>query len=139
MVVRKKDYLDNGTEWWFTSLIPSMRGALGSVRNRKTAKKKKKTRQNKKTKKNLSTPKTACKTDKFSHSSFQTLIDPIQRWQVKQNGFRGYERPVEAKNCRLNRIGTGIQIGKTENHIRYQIRKPMSIFDEDRKPNAKKR
>ena len=58
---------------------------------------------------------------------------------MKQNGFRGYERPVEAKNCRLNRIGTGIQIGKTENHIRYQIQKPMSIFDENRKPNAKKR
>ena len=34
--------------------------------------------------------------------------------------------------------GTQIgQIGKTENRIGYQIRKPVSIFRENRKPKAK--
>ena len=31
------------------------------------------------------------------------------------------------------------QIGKTENRIGYQIRKPISIFRENRKSNAEKR
>ena len=49
---------------------------------------------------------------------------------------------MEAPNCRSDRRETGTQvgkIGKTENHIGYQIRKSVSIFRENRKPNAKKR
>ena len=135
---------------WFTSLISSIRGALGSIRNRKTveenipksqnSKKQKKKRQNKKNQKNIYRHrKPHAKPTNFHILVVKTLINPIQRWQLKQNGFHGYERPVEAKNCRSNRRGTGIQIGKTENHIGYQIKKPISIFDENRKPNAKNR
>ena len=42
---------------------------------------------------------------------------------------------VEAHYCRRE---TGNQIGKTENHIGYQIRKTACILAENRKPNAKK-
>ena len=55
--------------------------------------------------------------------------------------FSGYSRSVETRNCRSDRRETGTQIGqigKTENRIGYQIRKPVSIFRENRKPNAKK-
>ena len=48
----------------------------------------------------------------------------------------------EARNCRSDRRETGTQIGqigKTENHIGYQIRKPVGIFREKRKPDAEKR
>ena len=56
--------------------------------------------------------------------------------------LRCYSRSVEAHNCRSDRRETGTQIGqrgKTENCIGYQIRKPVNIFRENRKPNAKKR
>ena len=56
--------------------------------------------------------------------------------------FSGYSRSVEARNCRSDRRETGTQIGqigKTKNRIGYQIRKPVSIFRDNRKPNAKKR
>ena len=56
--------------------------------------------------------------------------------------FSCYSRSVEARNCRSDRRETGTQIGqigKTENRIGYQIRKPVSIFRENRKPNAKQR
>ena len=46
-----------------------------------------------------------------------------------------------ARNCHSNRRETGTQIGqigKTENRIEYQIRKPIGIFGENRKPNAGK-
>ena len=33
---------------------------------------------------------------------------------------------------------TGTQIGKTENHMKYQIWKSISIIDESQKPNGKK-
>ena len=49
---------------------------------------------------------------------------------------------MKARNCRSDRRETGTQIGqigKTENRIGYQIRKPVSIFRENRKPNAKQR
>ena len=49
---------------------------------------------------------------------------------------------MEARNCRSDRRETGTQIGqigKTENRIGYQIRKPVSIFRENRKSHAKKR
>ena len=49
---------------------------------------------------------------------------------------------MEARNCRSDRRETGTQIGqigKTENHIGYQIRKPVGIFREKRKPDAEKR
>ena len=49
---------------------------------------------------------------------------------------------MEALNFRLDRRETGTQIGqigKTENRIEYQNRKPVGIFRENRKPNAKKR
>ena len=55
--------------------------------------------------------------------------------------FSGYSRLVEALSCRSDRRETGTQIGligKTENCIGYQSRKPVSIFCENRKPNAKK-
>ena len=45
--------------------------------------------------------------------------------------FSGYSRSVEARNCRSDRRETGTQIGligKTENRIGYQIRKPVSNF-----------
>ena len=83
--------------------------------------------------------------------------------------FICYSRSVEARNCRSDRRETGTQIdqigktenrveyeirkpvyifftktknqtlkfGKTENRIEYQIRKPVNIFRENRKPNAK--
>ena len=53
--------------------------------------------------------------------------------------FSRYSRSVEARNCRPDRGETGTQIsqiGKTENCIEYQIRKPVNIFRENRKPNA---
>ena len=40
---------------------------------------------------------------------------------------------MEARNCRSDRRETGTQIGqigKSENRIGYQIRKPVSIFQE---------
>ena len=49
---------------------------------------------------------------------------------------------MEARNCRSDRRETGTQIGqigKTENHIGYQIRKPVGIFREKRKPDAENR
>ena len=49
--------------------------------------------------------------------------------------FSGYSRSVEAHNCRSDRRETGTQIGhigKTENRIGYQIRKPVTIFREKR-------
>ena len=55
--------------------------------------------------------------------------------------FSGYLRSEEARNCLSGRRETGTQIGqmgKTENCIRYQIRKPVSIFRENRKSNAEK-
>ena len=45
--------------------------------------------------------------------------------------FSGYSRSVEARNCRSDRRETGTQIGligKTENRIGYQTRKPVSNF-----------
>lgn len=56
--------------------------------------------------------------------------------------FSGYSRSVEARNCRSDRRETETpmgQKGKTENRIGYQIRKPVGIFRENRKPNAEKR
>ena len=56
--------------------------------------------------------------------------------------FSGYPRSVEPRNYRIDRRETGTQIGqigKAKNCIGYQIRKPVSIFRENRKPNAKKR
>ena len=56
--------------------------------------------------------------------------------------FSGYSRSVEPRNYRIDRRETGTQIGqigKAKNCIGYQIRKPVSIFRENRKPNAKKR
>ena len=56
--------------------------------------------------------------------------------------FSGYSRWVEPRNYRIDRRETGTQIGqigKAKNCIGYQIRKPVSIFRENRKPNAKKR
>ena len=56
--------------------------------------------------------------------------------------FSGYSRSVEARNYRSDRreIGTQIgQIGKIENRIGYQIRKPAGIFRENRKPDPEKR
>ena len=56
--------------------------------------------------------------------------------------FSGYSRSVEARNCRSDRRETGTQIGqigKIENRIGYQIRKPTGIFRENRKPDAEKR
>ena len=55
--------------------------------------------------------------------------------------FSSCLRSVEARNCCANRIETGTQIGKigkTKNCIGYQIRKPVSIFRENRKSNAEK-
>ena len=55
--------------------------------------------------------------------------------------FSGYPRSAEAHYCPLDRRETGThlgQIGKTKNCIRYQIQKPVSIFHENQKPNAKK-
>ena len=56
--------------------------------------------------------------------------------------FSSYSRSVEPRNYRIDRRETGTQIGqigKAKNCIGYQIRKPVSIFRENRKPNAKKR
>ena len=56
--------------------------------------------------------------------------------------FSGYSRSVEPRNYRIDRRETGTQIGqigKAKNCIGYQIRKPVRIFRENRKPNAKKR
>ena len=52
----------------------------------------------------------------------------------------GYSRSLEARNCRPDRRETGTQIGqigKTKNRIGCQIRKPVSIFRENRKPKRK--
>ena len=49
---------------------------------------------------------------------------------------------MEERNCRSDRRETGTQIGqigKTENRIGYQVRKPVNIFRENRKPDTKKR
>ena len=54
--------------------------------------------------------------------------------------FICYSRSVEARNCRSDRRETGTQtdqIGKTENRVEYEIRKPVNIFHENQKPNAK--
>ena len=56
--------------------------------------------------------------------------------------FSSYSRSVEARNCRSDRRETGTQIGqirKTKNRIGYKIRKPVSIFCENRELNVKKR
>ena len=58
------------------------------------------------------------------------------------SAFSGYSRSVEAHNCRSDRRETGTQIGhigKIENRIGYQIRKPVTIFRGNRKPYANNR
>ena len=109
------------------------RGELGSIRNRKTEKIR-------------SVPKTACntvKTDKFSHLSYQipNRSDTVSdKWSIGR--FRGYSRSVEALNCRSDREETRSQVGKTENHIGYQIWEAIGcccvFFNENRKLSAKK-
>ena len=67
---------------------------------------------------------------------------PLDNICVYSLRYSGYSRSVGARSCRSGRRKTGTQIGligKTENHIGYQIRKPVCIFRENRKPNAKKR
>ena len=67
---------------------------------------------------------------------------PLDNICVYSLRYSGYSRSVGARSCRSGRRETGTQIGligKTENHIGYQIRKPVCIFRENRKPNAKKR
>ena len=54
--------------------------------------------------------------------------------------FSGYSRSVEVRNCRSDQREFGTHRGqtrKTKTRIGYQIRKPVSIFRENRKPNAK--
>ena len=67
---------------------------------------------------------------------------PLDNICVYSLRYSGYSRSVGARSCRSGRRKTGTQIGligKIENHIGYQIRKPVCIFRENRKPNAKKR
>ena len=59
-----------------------------------------------------------------AYRAFAVMRD---QWRSIQS-FRGYERSVEAHNCRSDREEITAQIGKTENHIGYQIRKPISDF-----------
>ena len=47
----------------------------------------------------------------------------VDKWSIQR--FRGNSRSVEAHNGRLNRRETGIQIGKSENHIGNQIWRPI--------------
>ena len=42
--------------------------------------------------------------------------------------FHGYSRSDEAHNGRLDERETGIQIGKSKNHIRDQIRSPLDKY-----------
>ena len=54
--------------------------------------------------------------------------------------FSCHSRSVGARNCSSDRRETGTQIGqigKTEDRIEYQIKKPVNIFSENRKPSAK--
>ena len=64
---------------------------------------------------------------------------PVIRTRCSIQRFRGYPKSEEARNCRSGRRGTGTQIGKTENDVEYQIRKFISILEENRKQNAQKR
>ena len=54
--------------------------------------------------------------------------------------FSCHSRSMEARNYRSDRRETGTPNSsnrKTENRIEFQIRKPVKIFRENRKPNAK--
>ena len=54
--------------------------------------------------------------------------------------FSCHSRSMEARNYRSDRRETGTRNSsnrKTENRIEFQIRKPVNIFRENRKPNAK--
>ena len=56
---------------------------------------------------------------------------PLDNICVYSLRYSGYSRSVGARSCRSGRRETGTQIGligKTENHIGYQIRKPVCIF-----------
>ena len=74
-----------------------------------------------------------------SHSSYQNPNRSragSKKWSVHR--FRNYSRSVEVHNFRPDRGETGTQKGKYSNHIAYQISKPISTFNENGKPNAKK-
>ena len=106
-------------------------GPLGSIKNSKTVEK---IIQNLKTAKefnrNWRLHAKLSKPINFLILVIKTVIDPIQWWIIL--------RSVEVHNCRSDWRGTGSQIGKNENHIRYQIQKAISIFNENCKPNSKK-
>ena len=102
------------------------RGALGSIRNRKTKGKKsskaiKRFNQNRK-----------------PHAKPSKLINEVTNGAKR--GFAAMLCVAWRRKLPLRRKrNCGTQKGKTENHIGYQIRKPNSIFDKNRRPNAKNR
>ena len=118
------------------SRIPGGGGALGSIRNRKPSLKKHPQPRNRK-KKFSQNRKPHAKPINFNIPVIKSLIVRCsgELWSIKR--FRGYSRSVEANNGRSDLIQIGTQRGKTENHIGYQIRKLISIFDENRKSSAK--
>lgn len=105
-----------------------------------------------KTAKNSIKTKTACKTvhtDKFWHPSYQ---NPLRSDTVSDKcnlqRFRDYSRSVEAHNWHSHWGKTRTEMGKTVNHIGYQISESHYVFffsfsfffsTENRKPNPKKR
>ena len=111
-----------------------MRGALGSIRNRKTAQKFR--------------PETEKQKMKYKSNKIEIFTDP---------DFQNLNRSdilVAPEGYRLNLINfitvcvwlprralvveeTRHQTGKTENRVGYQIRKTTCILAENRKPNAK--
>ena len=95
-------------------------------------------------KKIRSKPKTACKTvkaDKFSHPSYQNPNrSDIEVTSGAKRVFAAMLCVAWRRKLPLRRKrNCGTQKGKTENHIEYQIQKPKSIFEKNRRPNAKNR
>ena len=132
----------NQNAWLYNSAYHILkRAVLRSIRNHKTIEKKHPKLQN--CKKMWTKPIPSCKTvktDQFSHPSNQ---NPFWLNAVVTSGAYGgfvsiWDHAVVAHNCCSDGSETRTQKGRDENHIGYQIWKPISILDKSQKPNAKK-
>ena len=97
-------------------------GAVGFIRTRKAAKKK-----SSKTAKPQKIGSQPSKPKNFHIPVIKTLINPIQ--SVTSGAYRDFAA-FQNHNCLSDRKKTGTKIGKIQNHIGYQIWKPIWDFYE---------
>lgn len=126
--------------WLYNSAYHILkRAVLRSIRNHKTIEKKHPKLQNcKKCEQNQYPHAKLSKLIFFHIPVIKTLFDSMQWWQVEHMEVSCLFESVVAHNCCSDGSETRTQKGRDENHIGYQIWKPISILDKSQKPNAKK-